>query len=110
MGISFFSSCCIESSCQKIRDLSPNNPNPKKFKIEKIKSIGRFVIAKIRYPDCINYEGNKILVFENTSKREVLSAKEIDPHFCESNHLYLIARFEPTKKGWQNAIVFCKNA
>ena len=76
----------------------------------RFKSAGKFVIAKIRYSDCINYEGNKILVFENASKKEVLSAKEIDPHFCESNHLSPIARFEPTKNGWQNAIVFCKNA
>ncbi len=106
MGTPLFSSC----SCKKTRDLKLGNPNPKKFKIEKIKSVSRFVIAKIRYPDCTNYEGNKILVFENASKKEILSKKEIDPHFCESNHLSPIARFEPTKRGWQNAIVFCKNA
>lgn len=87
------------------------NPVPTRFTVVRTEQCGRFTVAEIHYPDCQNYEGNKILVFEGTSVAKVRKLRSIDPHFCErKEHISPIARFAPTKRGWSNAIVFCRNA
>ena len=43
---------------------TPGNPNPANYKIISTLKIGNILIAEIVYPDCKNYEGKKILVFE----------------------------------------------
>lgn len=83
------------------------NPNPNKFKILKTEQVGKFLIAKIQYPDATNYEGVKVLVFEGVSDLLLRSSKKIDPHFCDGSHLSPIARFEPTEKGWELAKRIC---
>ena len=40
-------------------------PQPRRFNIIDTLSIGKYLIVTINYPDCKNYEGNKILVYEN---------------------------------------------
>jgi hypothetical protein len=76
----------------------PCNPNPKNFTLIETKRIGNYWISKVNYPDAKNYEGNKILLTTwNPEDR-----KEIDPHFTAGSGI--IARFEPTKAGWQLAI------
>jgi len=84
-------------------DKNSINPDPKNFKILDIEEIGNYVIAKIRYPNCTNYEGNKILVFHGRSKTDILAMYTIDPHFCDNCDNGLIARFAPTKAGWNLA-------
>jgi hypothetical protein len=96
----------MESSEVSQQTTSPN-PDPKNFKIIKMESVGRFQILKINYPDCTNFEGNKILIYENRSMKELANLSFIDPHFCDSEHISPIARFEPTEKGWAMAITFC---
>lgn len=109
MGIKIgFSRCSIEESPSSFTPSANNknlgNPNPENFTIldEFITSMG--VAAKIKYPDCANYEGTKILVFWKCSLEQWQAHKKgpIDPHFCEG-HLSPFARFEPTKEGWQAA-------
>lgn len=110
MGISPFKSNCScehETSlfkasgcdCQSIS----GNPDPRKFEIIATKKFNNYTVLMITYPDCTNYEGNKILVFENPIKNETF----IDPHFCEK-HQSPIARFEPTLRGLAWAIDFCE--
>lgn len=61
----------------------------------------------IRYPDCTNYEGLKILVFEKGTKLEhLLNQGMIDPHFGTEG-IHPIARFVPTKDGLTRAKIFC---
>ena len=86
-----------------------NNPNPKVFVIEKTKQVGGCVVVKIHYPNCKNYEGRKILVFENIKEEKIYTLKFIDPHFCDGDHISPLARFEPTEIGWEYAITFCKS-
>jgi hypothetical protein len=62
----------------------------------------------INYPDCTNYEGNKILVFHNISVEEIANANTIDPHFCDKDHVSPIARFRPSKDGWSMAEAFIR--
>lgn len=85
------------------------NPNPSNYEILEVKEIGKWCVAKIKYPDCANYEGIKILVFKNASEKEIRAAKFIDPHFCENgDHLNVIARFKPTCFGMELAITYCE--
>jgi anaerobic ribonucleoside-triphosphate reductase len=85
------------------------NPDPNNFKVLDIYDDG-YIALLINYPDCTNYEGNKILVFDNTIKiKDIINLKSIDPHFCDGGHISPIARFEPTKRGWSMAIEFIKH-
>jgi len=84
----------------------PPVPNPANFNITIIDEVGSHVVAWINYPDCTNFEGNKILVFENISQEQVLNAEKIDPHFYQDDSMSPIARFEPTEKGWHRAMLF----
>jgi hypothetical protein len=85
------------------------NPNPANYEIVRSKEIGPFVILEIRYPDCTNYEGHKILVFDSGASLEKMKkAKRIDPHFCEDKRYSPIARFVPTLRGWEMAVNMCE--
>lgn len=103
MGIRLFgSNCSCNTKYEVIEKVLPN-PNPKNYSIIESKQIKNFLILKLKYHDCENYEGIKILVFEDmTFTLLELSGNGIDPHFCE-NCKSPIARFEPTKRGWQMA-------
>lgn len=80
------------------------NPDPKNYRIVEHKQIGEFLVIKIKYLDCINYEGNKVLVFKTTLKK-LKAQKYIDPHFCDNNDFISpIARFSPTRDGWGDAL------
>ena len=109
MGISVFrSSAC--SSCQKCstpRAPKNQNPNPARFRIERIERIGAFMIAEVRYPDCVNYEGRKVLVYHGVSVDRLIDAKRIDPHFTREK-LSPVARFEPTESGWAAARIMSR--
>jgi len=87
-----------------------NNPNPNNYLVVKAEEHNGVLILMIRYPDCNNYEGNKILVFERgVTLINIINQKVIDPHFStNSNYHSPIARFEPTDRGWNWAISFSK--
>lgn len=84
------------------------NPNPKNFKILRKLKNNWYTILLIQYPDCTNYEGNKILVFDNIELGNELELDIIDPHFTDKGPSP-IARFEPTERGWNMARFFCDN-
>lgn len=86
------------------------NPDPNNYQIVQLQRVGAYVVVKVHYPDCTNYEGNKIMIFENVTVRTLRETKILDPHFCDSgNHISPIARFAPTKQGWKHAVNFCKS-
>ena len=84
------------------------NPNPYNFEIIRTKQLDNFLVAEINYPECVNYEGRKILVFENIDIVSLMDSDFIDPHFCDKSHDSPISRFEPTERGWNWAIDFVK--
>lgn len=77
-------------------------PNPHCFKINDVIEENGYLIADITYPNCSNFEGRKIILFDNISKEWLRSITELDPHF-EING-YIVARFEPTDRGIKLAI------
>lgn len=107
MGIRLFgSNCgCGSGGCNETATVKVPNPNPKNFRINAIQEVGRYVVAEITYYDCTNFEGRKILVFEDVDIIQISQADEIDPHFCDGKHISPIVRFRPDR--WDDAIRFC---
>ena len=97
----------VDNTVSKPTNKFPN-PNPKNFKILKSEEHGNYLVIEVNYPDCTNYEGNKILVYNNVELTDlVIKQGSIDPHFSENPNFYSpIARFEPTDRGWQMALLF----
>lgn len=112
MGIRLFSSSSIDEPIIKYitnTEVINNNPDPKNFTIQKFQEWKGHSIIWINYPECTNYEGNKILVFDYTLNRDIINWKLIDPHFSNSTKFKSpIARFEPTQRGWKLANNMCK--
>jgi hypothetical protein len=115
-SVSIFSNWLSGSNADKSKVVTETKyeslPNPRPDNYEILKSIqwDRYLIIKIKYLDCTNYEGQKILVFEGYQLKHLLAQKLIDPHFSENkNFISPIARFEPTEKGWKMAISFVKS-
>lgn len=95
-----------ESRKKKLKRITKlPNPDASNYEILKHKYVNNYLIILINYPDCINYEGNKILVFENCTMKQLEKQELIDPHFSDNDEFFSpIARFEPTKRGWKMAI------
>jgi hypothetical protein len=101
-----FGSIKIKKDKIIVKDNPLPNPNPDNYSIIKYQEIKNKLLIKIKYHDCTNYEGEKILIF-NCSYDDIIKQKLIDPHFCEDKSFYSpIARFEPTDDGWELAIKF----
>lgn len=85
------------------------NPNPLNYEILRSQQVGRHLVVEVKYPDCTNYEGRKIMVYQNLTISGLVSQKEVDPHFSKSNKFRSpIARLEPTDHGWKLAIALAK--
>ena len=82
-------------------------PNTREFKILNIQVIHNMTLTLIRYKNCNNFKGLKLLVFEDVNEERLLNADIIDPHFSEINPISPIARFKPDDSGLRNAIDFC---
>jgi hypothetical protein len=92
-----------------VQQVALPNPDPEQFEILRTHVEKRFVVVEIRYIGCTNYEGRKILLFEDETLEAITSSKQLDPHFCDNPHcISPIARFEPTDAGWQMAVVNAK--
>jgi len=104
MGLNIFSSSGLSKHLDESFQTTPN-PIPSKFKILEIEQVNKFVIAKISYYGCSNFEGIKLIVFENSTIKEIESLDIIDPHFFESNKI--IARFRPTEEGKKLSLKMC---
>lgn len=84
----------------------PNEPDPKLFKIVKSEKIGNYLIVLINYPNCTTFGGNKVCVYENVSKKDLESLKELDPHFLNTSRFSPVARFRGDEDGYKNAQIF----
>jgi hypothetical protein len=100
MGMKLYGSSCSSAGCSSQQN---PNPKPKRFSILECGINQDFTILRVKYPGCTNYEGVKILVYKGNVMKELMEAKEIDPHFC-NKHLSPIARFAPTEEGLRLAL------
>jgi hypothetical protein len=83
----------------------PPNPDPHNYKFIRVQETAGFLLVQLNYPDCTNYEGNKILLFKGVTLVELINQKYIDPHFFQSKEVRSpVARFVPTDEGWNMAL------
>jgi len=80
--------------------VNPKNPDPYNFNIEKMMYTNGFTILIVNYPNCTNYEGQKILVYKGNVMNKLKDTNFLDPHFME-NDISPIARFTPSDEGLQ---------
>ena len=74
-----------------------SNPDPKNFIIVNEKEHRGYLILLVKYPNCTNYEGKKLLVYEGfKSSKELLehNNNKLDPHFSDTVGSPM-ARFRP---------------
>ena len=79
-----------------------STPDPTDFKVIKKIIANGYPIFLVNYPGVRNYEGNKILMYPKFFNTDLLK-RRMDPHFFTYGDSP-IARFEPTKYGWELAI------
>lgn len=104
MGFSSFSRGSSYVIQEEVK-ICPPNPDPTKYKIIQYVEAGKYLIVEILYEGCTNFEGKKLLLFDCTIT-QLRKQKFIDPHFDDSaKFISPIARFEPTEKGWDMALV-----
>jgi len=83
------------------------NPDPSNYEIKRWKTIGKYLLMEIKYLDCVNYEGDKILLYKDVGLTQLTDQKLIDPHFSDTDmFISPVARFRPTNNGWEMAIRF----
>lgn len=97
-----------------------SNPDPRNYDVINLMRMGEFVVVRVRYPDCTNYEGVKVLVFDirhfdylekcAATKKVLRYTRPLDPHFCGSaRHPTPVARFKPDREGMKMALAFCRS-
>ena len=86
------------SMFKKTCDINENAsaPNPVVWSLLSRLDYNNATVLKVRYPNCTNFEGIKILVFKGRLPEELPAV--LDPHFSE--HEGPFARFSPTHEGW----------
>lgn len=85
-----------------IRDPSPTN-----WKVLKAHEENNWLIIRLKYEGCTNYEGEKILVYKNMTLIKLINNKSIDPHFLKHG-ISPTARFVPTHEGWNLALLLVR--
>ena len=86
-------------SCWTNNEVPAPNPSPERWEIQQIWAYDNAYVLKVKYLDCTNYEGMKVMVYEG----QYIHSTYLDPHFQESG-VSPIARFEPTDRGISLAI------
>lgn len=103
--IKLFSSSSYD--CNSNNETFLPNPNPNNYTVVRHLEIDNYLLIQIKYHDCTNYEGNKILLYKDCKFVELMKQGSIDPHFTNNSFYYSpIARFRPTDEDWDNAIKY----
>jgi hypothetical protein len=83
-----------------------STPDPTKFVIRKKDIINGYPILVVQYPDVLNYEGIKVLMYGKDFDLKLIKDR-IDPHFFKEGDSP-IARFAPTPAGIAMAHLLAK--
>jgi hypothetical protein len=98
MGLRLFRTCNQLQPSNTTQCSTVPNPDPCNFQIVGYYEHQEYLMVKVRYPDCFNYEGLKIILFKNISYSKLRTWKTLDPHFDPKNNI--VARLAPTNEGW----------
>jgi hypothetical protein len=95
MGIGMFKRGCYASPAA-----SAPNPDPSRWELIQVAQFKHAHVLHVRYLDCTNFEGVKILVMRGP---HIPGRRPLDPHFSEAA-TSLIARFRPDAGGMRMAL------
>ena len=88
--------------------LSPSkpsgNPDPSRWGLLRVLTVGHATAVEVRYFDCTNMGGRKIMVFKGRPKA-IDEGGFLDPHFSGKKDSP-VARFAPTEEGWREAVEY----
>ena len=76
------------------------------FTVLERKEIPPFLVARLKFSECHNFNGEKIIVWEGAEIDPIRGRVIIDPQFREGANI--VAMFEPTQRGWAYALKFCE--
>ena len=96
-----------KKSCSLNAAAPAPNPDPSRWVSCSVQLFDHAYVHLVKYEDCTNYGGRKILVFKG-DWIDGGGEDELDPHFSEQD-TRLIARFVPTLIGWGLACQFAEN-
>lgn len=80
------------------------NPNPFNFIIMKSATVNNNCMIWVKYLNCVNYEGNKILIYKKIALSTILNQRSLDPHFSHTEFISPFIRIEPTDAGWKTGL------
>jgi len=83
----------FRSSCST--NVAASAPDPSRWALIRKKQFKHGYAIHVKYFDCTNFEGNKIMVYRGQYKLRTV----MDPHFADSDDAP-IARFKPDREGW----------
>jgi len=84
-----------------------STPDPTNFVIRRKEIVNGYPILVVQYPDVLNYEGIKVLMYDKDFDLELIKDR-IDPHFFKEGDSP-IARFVPTVAGIAMAMKLANN-
>lgn len=92
MGLSPFKNCSLDYAAGPA---PAPNPDPKRWELLEVHPFRRAYVLVVRYLDCTNFEGVKVMVFRGKYRP---GRRKLDPHFSEDAGSP-VARFRPDKEG-----------
>ena len=96
-------------SKESLKNTAPSDLDPRadNFRIIAVEEFANYLVAIVNYPNCTPYNGNKVLIYEDVSIKDITAWKLVDPHFLENkNFTSPIARFPYSAKGIKRAVEF----
>jgi hypothetical protein len=101
MGLSLFNRSCRSGYTPSA---PAPNPDPRRWQLLDVKQFDHAHVLTVRYLDCTNFEGIKVMVFRGRyAPREAM-----DPHFSDEADSP-IARFRPDADGVAMAVALAKS-
>jgi hypothetical protein len=107
----------VKENKELLDALAATRPDPSDFLPIDSEQIGPHLVFKAQFPSCAkcSYEGYKVLVYLNTSVKDALRWRELDPHFRPVDPLAPgraapppDARFPASPAGWADALEFAR--
>lgn len=92
-------------------------PDAENYEVVQVSQVGKHLVMKVLYPNCskCSYEGNKVMVFLDTTTEQAILWKKIDPHFRADGKTRVsreapgpAARFPASKDGWEDAMDYAR--
>ena len=100
MGLSLFGRCTTGYT----PSAPAPNPDPKRWQLLDVKRFDNAHVLTVRYLDCTNFEGIKVMVFRG----KYAPRTTLDPHFSDKPDSP-IARFRPDTEGLAMAVALARS-